>query len=87
MGGVLSSALIFYSTPVPRKSLRVLPLLLVEGAERRLEELEARLAEPVESPEPRETATDTHEGWEDPEDDAEPETASSRSWWRRLFGG
>jgi chromosome segregation ATPase len=33
-----------------------------DRAERRLEELEARLAEPVEAPEPRETAADAPEG-------------------------
>lgn len=58
-----------------------------DRAERRLEEMEARLVEPVEAVDPGETTTDTHEGSEDLEVNADPETASSRPWWRRLFGG
>jgi hypothetical protein len=57
-----------------------------DRAERRLEELEARLAEPLEAPEPHETAADAPEGVDLQEHYGGLEEGAQRSWWRRWFG-
>lgn len=58
-----------------------------DRAERRLEEMEARLAEPVEAPEFHETVADAPVGADDREYYVGPEKGVHLSWWRRLFGG
>ncbi len=57
-----------------------------DRAERRLDELEARLAVPVEAPEPRETAADAPGESDHGEHRGGPEEDVQRSWWRRWFG-
>ncbi len=58
-----------------------------DRAERRLEELEARLSAPAEGSEPRERAADAPGGAEDHrEHRGGPEEDVQRSWWRRWFG-